>query len=70
MILEEGKNEEPLLQQECLSCLVDAEEYVRAEEGAHENERIVEGHMAQPTPPSPKPRATENSWVSLWVKQG
>ena len=61
------KNEEPLLQQECLSCLVDAEEDVRAEEGVHENEWILEGHKAQPTPPSPRPHATENTWVSLWV---
>ena len=29
-----------------------------------------EGHVAQPTPSAPKPRATENTWVSLWVKQG
>ena len=27
-------------------CLVDAEENVKAEEGAYGNERIVEGHMA------------------------
>lgn len=45
MILEEWKNEEPLLQQECLSSLVDAEEDVKAEEGAYGNGRIVEGHM-------------------------
>ena len=59
-----------LLQQQCLSCLAGAEGYVRAEEGAYENERIVEGHGAQPTLCAPKPCATENTWVSLWVKQG
>ena len=40
MILEEWRNEELLLQQQCLSCLAGAEGYVRAEEGAHEKERI------------------------------
>ena len=70
-LLEAWRNEEPLLKQECLSCLVDSEEGVRAEgrglqewmdcERPQGQWRVILQWRAQTTPLSPRPHASENS---------